>query len=122
MQLHETIQRRVPRPAKQLRTIEAVIGPKETIAEINAYIAIRDGLMVEAEQIRTNAKVDSLAVANDFVVACLRTPRPPYQEQCLPEASAAQERIRCEQVKTRIVELKAEIAAQPHHRYGASAR
>lgn len=120
MQLHETVQRRAPRPGKQLRTIEAVIGPKETIAEINAYIAIRDDLLIEAEQIKTRAKIDSLAVANDFVVTCLKPPRPPYQAQCLPEADAARERQRCEQVKTRIAELKAEIAAKPHHHHSAS--
>ena len=59
MQLHHTVHRRPPRPGEQLRTIKAVIGSKEAIAEINAYIAIRDGLLVEAEQIRTRAKIDS---------------------------------------------------------------
>lgn len=79
------------------------------IAEIKAYIAIRDDLLAEAEQLKTRAKIDSLAVANDFVRSCLKPARPPYESQCLPEADAVHERKRCEAVRTRIAELRSQI-------------
>lgn len=89
-----------------------VVGSKEAIAEINAYIAIRDDLLNEAEQIRTRAKIDSLTVANNFVATCLKPVRPPYQAQCLPEAEAVRERKRCEAVTIRIRELLSQIGAR----------
>jgi hypothetical protein len=122
VQFHHTVHRRPSRPGKQSRTIEAVIGSEEAIAEINAYIAIRDGLLVEAEQIRTRAKIDSVTVANDFVMTCLKPARPPYEAQCLPEADAVSERKRCDYVRARIAELTAQIAARPSSRRCASIR
>lgn len=116
MQLHHSVHRPRPRPEKPLPTIEAVVGSKEAIAEINAYIAIRDGLLVEAEQIRTRAKIDSVTVANDFVMTCLKPVRPPYEAQCLPEAEAVLERKRCDYVRARIAELTAQIAVRPSSR------
>jgi hypothetical protein len=113
MQLHDTVQQQPLRTGKRLRTIEAFIGSNEAIAEINAYIAIRDGLLVEAEQIRTAAKIDSVKVANDFVMTCLKPARPPYESQCLPEATAIRERKRCAAVKARLEELTAQITAKP---------
>jgi hypothetical protein len=79
------------------------------IDEINAYAAIRDDILAEAEEIPTRAKLDSVRVANDFVETCLRSAHPSYQEQCLPEAEAARERKRCNDVKNRITELRARI-------------
>jgi hypothetical protein len=84
------------------------IGSLNVIAEIKAYIAIRDGLLTEAEQLKTRAKIDSLAVANDFVQSCLKAARLPYESQCLPEADALRERKRCEAVRSRIAELRTE--------------
>src|SRR5882724_5146928 len=78
---------------------------KHVIDEINAYIAIRDELLAEAEQIMTRAKIDSVTVANDFVATCLKPVRPPYHAQCLPETDAVRERKRCETVKARVQEL-----------------
>jgi len=86
------------------------IGSLNVIAEIKAYIAIRDGLLAEAEQLKTWAKIDSLAVANDFVQSCLKAAPPPYESQCLPEADAVRERERCEAVRSRIAELRSQIA------------
>ncbi len=85
-------------------------GSLTVIAEIKAYIAIRDGLLAEAEQLKTWEKIDSLAVANDFVQSCLKAARPPYESQYLPEADAARERKRCEAVMSRIGELRSQIA------------
>ena len=86
------------------------IGSLNVIAEIKAYIAIRDDLLAEAEQLKTQAKIDSLAVANDFVQSCLKAARLPYESQCLPEADALRERKRCEAVRSRIAELRAETS------------
>ena len=86
------------------------IGSVNVIAEIKAYIAIRDDLLAEAEQLKTQAKIDSLAVANDFVQSCLKAARLPYESQCLPEADALRERKRCEAVRSRIAELRSQIA------------
>jgi hypothetical protein len=80
------------------------------IAEIKAYIAIRDDLLAEAEQFKTRAKLDGVTVANDFVQSCLNPARPPYHSQCLPEADAVRERKRCCAVNSRIAKLRSEIA------------
>jgi hypothetical protein len=84
---------------------------RHAIDEINAYIAIRDDLLAEAEELPTCAKLDSVAVANDFVETCLRSPRPSYKAQHLPEADAIRERKRCEEVKQRISELRSRVSA-----------
>jgi hypothetical protein len=97
---------------KRVRPESQPAGSTEAIAEINAYIAIRDDLLTEAEQIRTRAKIDSLAVANDFVEKCLKPAHPPYEKQCLPEAQAVRERKRCRAVKGRIAELHAQTDAR----------
>jgi len=87
------------------------IGSLNVIAEIKAYIAIRDGLLAEAEELKTQAKIDSLAVANEFVQSCLKAARLPYESQYLPEADAAGERKRCGAVRSRIAELRAQTTA-----------
>lgn len=79
------------------------------IEEINAYAAIRDDLLEEAEEIPTRAKLDSVKVANDFVENCLQSASTPYQAQCLPGAKADRERKRCGDVKNRIAELHARV-------------
>jgi hypothetical protein len=86
-------------------------GSKYAIGEINAYIAIRDELLMEAEELRTRAKLDSVIVANDFVATCLKPARPPYQAQFLPETAAVRERARCQAVKNRVAELRARTLA-----------
>ena len=80
------------------------------IEEINAYIAIRDELLAEAEEMRTRAKLDSVMIANDFVAGCLKPARAPYQAQSLPEADALRERKRCIAVNNRVSELRASAA------------
>ena len=78
---------------------------KQAVEEINAYIAIRDVLLVEAEEVTTSARLDRLTIANEFVETCLRPPRSPYEAQCLAETDAIGERKRCASVKVRIAEL-----------------
>jgi hypothetical protein len=79
---------------------------KYAVAEIRAYIAIRDSLLAEAEELRTRAKLDSALVANDYVETCLKSARAPYQAQFFPKAEATRERQRCTAVKERIAELR----------------
>ncbi len=75
------------------------------LTEINAYIAIRDELLAEAEKLRTRAKLDSVMIANDFVSGCLTPARKLYSAQSLPERDAVRERTRCAAVKNRVAEL-----------------
>jgi hypothetical protein len=82
------------------------LGSDDTVAEINAYIAIRDQLLAEAEKMHAMAKLTSAALANDFVESCLKPARAPYEAQCLPEKDAIRERKRCEAVRVRIAELR----------------
>jgi hypothetical protein len=79
--------------------------PKYAIEEIEAYIAIRDGLLAEAEKGATCELLRRVATANDFVDHCLKPARSPYQAQFLPEIDAKRERQRCETVKIRIAQL-----------------
>ena len=95
---------------------------KYIVDEINAYIAIRDGLMVEAEQMRTRAKLDSVMIANDFVEVCLKPARPAYKAQHLPEADAVRERKRCQTVKARVAELRAHVAVDRQLHLSAAVR
>lgn len=78
--------------------------------EINAYIAIRDQLLSEAEKTPSGSKFDSVIIANDFVAGCLKPARSPYEVQCLPEATAQQERKRCAAVSDRVAVLRAGAA------------
>jgi|SRR5438067_823129 len=66
-------------------------GSKSAADEINAYIAIRDNLLLEAEEITTRIRLDRLAVANELVETCLRPARSPYEAQCLAENDAVRE-------------------------------
>ena len=90
-----------PRPA-----VTPTVGAVYSVAEINAYIAIRDQLLAEAEKIQSNAKLASTALANDFVEGCLKQARSPYEAQCLSEPDAIRERKRCEEVRERIAQLR----------------
>ena len=85
-------------------------GSAYSVAEINAYIAIRDQLLDEAEKLHSTTKLASTALANDFVEGCLKPGRTPYEAQCLPESDAVRERKRCEAIRARISELRDSVA------------
>lgn len=87
-------------------TITSAFGSAYSAAEIHAYIAIRDQLLAEAEELHSSAKLASTALANDFVEGCLKPARAPYEAQCLAESDAARERKRCEVVRDRIEKLR----------------
>ena len=95
------------KPASRLAPeLNSSFGSAYSIAEINAYIAIRDQLLTEAEQVHTSAKLASTALANDFVEVCLKPARTPYQAQSLLESDAVRERKRCEVIRDRIAQLR----------------
>ena len=77
--------------------------------EINAYIAIRNNLLADAERSPTRQTLATAALANDFVESCLRSPRLAYQAQHLRESDVACERKLCRKVKQRIAQLTATI-------------
>jgi hypothetical protein len=97
------IKREEPRPAR----LVARKSSQQAIEEINGYIAIRDGLLLQAEKVTTGEALQRAAIANDLVENCLRPIRQPYEAQFLPEFDAARERERCAAAKVRIAELGA---------------
>lgn len=92
--------------ARPAPTLSSNFGSVYSVAEINAYIAIRDQLLAEAEETHSNAKLASAALANDFVEGCLKPARLPYEAQCLPESDAMRERKRCEAVREQLAQLR----------------
>ncbi|HEY0369010.1 MAG TPA: hypothetical protein VGC85_05395 [Chthoniobacterales bacterium] len=113
MQVANPIHRRDAVSRKRVKRAAATAASPEAIAEINAYIAIRDQLFAEAEELRTSAKLDSVTVANDFVANAVRPVRSPYDAQSLRAQDAAREMSRCEFVRGRIAQLRmlARVAA-----------
>ncbi len=79
------------------------------ITEINAYIAIRDNLLAEAEETANGVTLKRASLANDLVESCLKPARTPYEAQHLPEAAAVRERKRCVEVKARIAQMQARM-------------
>jgi hypothetical protein len=66
--------------------------------------------IAEAEQMTTGENLRRATLANEFVETCLKPARAPYAAQQLPEPDAAFERKRCEVVRNRIAELRANVA------------
>ena len=108
---HGLIRGAVVHLLKKHAPAEKSAGSKYAVGEIKAYIAIRDELLLEAEEASTRAKLDSVVVANDFVATCLKPARPPYEAQYLPETDAVRERARCEAVKNRVAQLRVHASA-----------
>ena len=92
--------------SRQASTLTSAFGSVYSVTEINAYIAIRDDLLAEAEELQTSAKLAATELANDFVFGCLKPARPLYEAQYLPESDAIRERKRCETVRERIAQLR----------------
>jgi hypothetical protein len=82
-------------------------GPEAAVEEIQAYIAIRDGLLAEAEKAATCEALRRAAIANDLVEICLIPTHRPYEAQFLAEVDAKHERKRCAATKVRIAALGA---------------
>src|SRR3989440_6950566 len=92
--------------SRQATTLTSAFGSVYSVAEISAYIAIRDQLLAEAEELHSSAKLASTILANDFVEGCLKPARAPYEAQSLPESDAVRERKRCAVVRDRIAQLR----------------
>jgi hypothetical protein len=104
--ISSTIPAATPESRRSATTLSPTFGSAYTVAEINAYIAIRDQLLAEAEDLRTASKIASTVLANDFVQGCRQPARSPYDAQYLPETDAVRERKRCEAVRNRIAQLR----------------
>jgi hypothetical protein len=96
--------------ARTASTLSSKFGSAYSIAEINAYIAVRDQLLAEAEKVHSSAKIASAVLANDFVEGCLKSGRSPYEAQCLSETDAQRERKRCAAARERLSQLIKEAA------------
>jgi hypothetical protein len=81
------------------------------VDEINAYVAIRDIALAEAENDPSSVNLARVRIANEFVENCLKPARSPYESQHLPETDAARERGRCQAVKVRLSLLCAKLDA-----------
>jgi hypothetical protein len=75
--------------------------------EIFSFLAARDLLLAEAEDLPSEASLHRVWMANEFAERCLEPARPPYEAQTLPEAESAFERRRCQTIKLRIAALRA---------------
>ncbi len=82
----------------------------DAIEEINAYIAVRDQSLADAERVPTRGTVERALLANEFVESCLQPVRSPYQAQALPEVHAAHQRKRCAAAKALLAQLSARLA------------
>jgi hypothetical protein len=89
---------------------------KYAFDEINAYIAIRNNLLAEAEEAPTTATLHRASIANDVVETFLKPARAPYGAQHLPEIDATRERDCCETVKARIRKLDARVTSTASQR------
>jgi len=85
---------------------------KEARAEIQAYAAIRDLLLNDAEVTTTTESLRRATIANEFVENCLQPPRSPYQAQHLESRQAARELERCCVAKMRIATLQQKLSPQ----------
>jgi len=97
------------KPQRRSTTAVDPVASQYAVDEINAYIAIRDNLLAEAEATAARPNLRRLSLANDFVQSCLKPAWSPYETQYLPERDADRERKRCAAVKIRIAELHAQI-------------
>jgi hypothetical protein len=115
MQLH-TIDRKKTADFRNDKRDSATSSPApnstSAIDEINAYIAVRDSQLTQAEQAASLENLRRVELANAFVENCLNPARSPYEAQNFPETSARFERKRCEAINNRIAELRTAIAGK----------
>lgn len=78
---------------------------RHAVAEINAFIAIRDSLLAGAEALTTATAIDRAAIANEVLEKSLAPARSPYEAQNLGEVEADDQRTRCRIVKRRLAQL-----------------
>ena len=87
-------------------------GSTAATGEIQAYIAIRDLLLAEAERAATDESLRRASIANGFVETCLQPSRSPYEAQYLSRVDAVREAERCCAAKMRLAQLEKSAAHQ----------
>jgi hypothetical protein len=81
------------------------------IEEIDAYIAVRDSLLREAEEKPSTVTLARIKMANEFVTNCLRPAQQPYILQAYPDLDAVRALKRCHAIGTRLIKLQAALVA-----------
>ncbi|MEY2562606.1 MAG: hypothetical protein QOH88_799 [Verrucomicrobiota bacterium] len=99
------------KPEPKAATPERFAMTSYVVDEINAYVAIRDIALAEAEKITTSVNLERVRIANEFVENCLKPARSPYDSQHLPAADTVRERMRCEAVKIRLALIQSHLNA-----------
>jgi hypothetical protein len=99
------------KPRSKVTTPDQFRMSSYAVDEINAYVAIRDIALAEAEKITSPVNLERVRIANEFVENCLKPARSPYEAQHLPAADAVRERMRCETVKVRLALLRSHMDA-----------
>jgi hypothetical protein len=84
------------------------------VDEINAYTAIRDIAVAEAEKEPNMLNLERACIANEFVEKCLKPARTPYELQYLQKADAARELENCQEIRIRLSLLRAHVEATAH--------
>lgn len=110
--MQATLPQRQSQKIRSAKPVARPPAPTETSSvaeEIFSFIAVRDLLLAEAEELTTEASLHRVWMANEFAERCLEPARPPYQAQSLPEAEAVYERRRCKTIKVRIAELRTRV-------------
>lgn len=105
--LRQTKKNRAAKPAAPPSASSPASNP--VAEEIHSFIAIRDLLLAEAEELTDETNLHRLWMANEFAARCLEPARAPYQAQSLPPAEAAAERQRCKTINLRIAQLRTRV-------------
>jgi hypothetical protein len=95
-----------PKPVQPAKSFG---GHHYAVEEIGAYMAVRESLLVEAQENLTEAALQRLILANNFVANCLRPATGPYLSQCIAERDAVRELKRCASVDASIAKLRARL-------------
>ncbi len=106
MASESTVQFSRPERTQTRSSDHAQVGSKEARDEIEAYAAIRDLLLSNAEVTTSIESLRRAAIANELLESCLRPPRSPWQAQYLEPREAARELDRCCATKMRIAALQ----------------
>jgi hypothetical protein len=117
MARESTVQFSRPERTQTRSSDHAQIGSKAR-DEIQAYAAIRNLLLSDAEVTTSIESLRRAAIANELVESCLRPPRSPWQAEYLEPREAACERERCCAAKMRIAALEQKFSHRINQRSG----
>ena len=112
MDRDSTIQFSRPEKRQTRSSDHAQIGSKEARDEIEAYEAIRDFLLNDAEVTASLESLRRAAIANELIESCLQPPRSPWQAQCLEPRQATRELERCCAAQMQIAALQQKFSQE----------